>query len=198
MTKFRTSLFILAVLTALMLAGCGDTTQESSVPEGIETFGTAVNPSAQPSTGQVIPGDPDSSAVQDPDTTGTIGGETDTQPSGTAAPSARPDTTPSTTATRTPSPSTAPSSPSPSDDEHPVISPPAPASTATADDARNYIGKPVSSLFAALGYASSSDYEPIDEDDPDAGDIGTLYFDGFTVTTKRTADGEIVTAVTEN
>ena len=200
MTKFRISVLILAVLAALMLAGCGDTTQESSDAVEIETFGTAVNPSAQPSTGEVVPETSASVAVGDPPTVGTVG-ENDTSTSSTpsSTTTSSPSAAPTSTTTQRPSTSTAPASPSPSDDEdHPVISPPAPASTATVDQAKSYIGESVSSLFNDLGYASSSDYEPIDEDDPDAGDIGTLYFDGFTVTTKRTADGEIITAVNAN
>lgn len=200
MTKFRIPILILAVLAALMLAGCGDTTQESSVPEGIETFGTAVNPSAQPSTGEVVPSSSAALAVTDPNAPGVVG-ENDTSTSSTpsATTTSSPSTAPASTPTKRPSTSTVPASPSPSDDEdHPVISPPAPASTAGIDEAKAYIGKSLSSLFEDLGYSSSSDYEPIDEDDPDAGDIGTHYFDGFTVTTKRTSEGEIITAVNES
>ena len=40
------------------------------------------------------------------------------------------------------------------------------------------------------------DYEPVDEDDPSLGEIGTYYYDGFTVITKKMPDGtETVTAV---
>ena len=58
------------------------------------------------------------------------------------------------------------------------------------------MGQPLSDLIADLGYPIRSDYEDVDEDDPDAGKIGTLYFDGFTVTTLRDNDGETITAVT--
>ena len=74
----------------------------------------------------------------------------------------------------------------------------APASTATISDASAYIGKPLSSLIAELGYPYSSDYEDVVEGDPDTDRIGTLYFDGFIVTTLRTADGETVTGVAPN
>jgi hypothetical protein len=61
-----------------------------------------------------------------------------------------------------------------------------------------YVGKSLTSLISDLGLPSSSDYEPIDENDPDKGDIGTLYFDGFTVTTQRNADSETITSVNED
>jgi hypothetical protein len=47
-----------------------------------------------------------------------------------------------------------------------------------------------------VGYPTRSDYEYIDETDPDKGEIGTLFFQGFTATTRRDSNGEIVTAVT--
>ena len=192
MTKFRIFILTLAALAALILAGCGDTTQESSVPEGLATFGTQIDPSAQPSTGEVVPGTSGDPAVKVPGTTGNIGDENNAQTSGSPTTS----TTPTYVPTATPKPIVSSNpAPAPSESEPPVISPPAPVSTATADQAREYIGQPLDNLISALGYASSNEYELIDEDDPSAGEIGTLYFDGFTVTTKRTADGEIITAV---
>ena len=46
-----------AVLAVLMLAGCGvgrESVQDNSTPEGLQTFGVAVNPSAQPSMAQEV------------------------------------------------------------------------------------------------------------------------------------------------
>jgi hypothetical protein len=59
-----------------------------------------------------------------------------------------------------------------------------------------YIGKSLSDLIDGVGYPTRSDYEYIDETDPDKGEIGTLFFQGFTATTRRDSNGEIVTAVT--
>jgi hypothetical protein len=64
------------------------------------------------------------------------------------------------------------------------------------DEVAAYIGKSLSELVEDVGYPTRSDYEYIDETDPDKGEIGTLFFDGFTATTRRDDDGEIVTAVT--
>lgn len=209
MRKLHMFTLFFAVLVILTFAACGDAVQESSEPEGLETWGEEINPSAEPSAGQVVTNPPTSDApvVVDPNATGV--GESDTQPSGapaapatsaaptTAAPAASP--RPSSGGNSggnntTPKPSTSPAPPS-EDPDHPVISPPVSASTATADDARAYIGKSRSELFAGIGYPASSDYRLIDEEDPDAGEIGTLYYNGFTVTTKKTADGETVTGV---
>ena len=60
-----------AVLAVLMLAGCGvgrESVQDNSTPEGLQTFGVAVNPSAQPSMAQEV-----SPNVTRPD--GSTGGE---------------------------------------------------------------------------------------------------------------------------
>ena len=60
-----------AVLAVLMLAGCGvgrESVQDNSTPEGLQTFGVAVNPSAQPSMAQEV-----SPNVTMPD--GSTGGE---------------------------------------------------------------------------------------------------------------------------
>lgn len=200
MTKKPLILLLLAALTVSLLAGCGnDTTMESSVPEGLATFGVEINPSASPSVGQTVSGTGDA-VIQNPVGNGTVD-ENNTQGNGTPGNSSTssPTSTPSGGGTSSSSPSTsrAPSSPSTSSDptDPPIISPPLPASNATADEAREYIGKTRDELIDALGLPTSSDYELIDEDDPDAGEIGTLYFKGFTVSTKKTAEGEIITSV---
>ena len=202
MSKKPHVLLILAALTVLLLAGCGnDTSMESSVPEGLATFGVEINPSASPSAGQTVSGTSDA-VIQNPVGNGTVD-ENNTQGTGTSGASSTtsPTSTPSGsggTSTSSPAPSTAPTSPSTSSDptDPPIISPPKPASNATADEAREYVGKTRDELINALGLPTSSDYELIDEDNPDAGEIGTLYFKGFTVSTKKTADGEeIITSV---
>ncbi len=199
MTKHRFLILCLAALTVLVLAACGDTTEVSSAPEGIETFGEINNDiDAEPSNAAATTTAPDSPETSSGTSSGVVV-ENNAQTSSTT-------TAVETTASAKPTTSTRPNSnggsttttspsTSPTATASPEISPPAPASTATADQVEDYVGKSLSSLIADLGYPSRSDYEPIDEDDPDAGDIGTLFFDGFTVTTERTADGETVTSV---
>ena len=202
MTKHRFAILLLAVLTAMLLAGCGnEIPTESSVPEGLETFGTAVDPSAVPSQAQTVQNPAGDATVKDPIGDGTVGEDNQSHdtvigdgPAETAAPSGGSSAGGSSSGGSSSGGSTTPPSTSPA---APAISPPAPASTATPDEVREYVGKPVTDLIKDLGYPISSDYEPIDEEDPDAGEIGTLHFNGFTVTTKRTADEEIITEVNE-
>ena len=207
MTRNRFAILLIAVLTAMLLAGCGnETTMESSAPEGLQTFGVAVNPSIAPSQGQTVEATPGSATVKDPtgeatgQESGANVGATDNQgQSGTPTRTPTPTATaaPSTQKPSTPAASNAPANPTTTPDA-PVISPPAPASTATPDEVKTYVGTSLSELIADLGVPSSSDYEPIDPEDPDAGETGTLYFNGFTVTTKKTADGETILSVNEN
>ena len=219
MHKKRMFLLLLAVLTALILCACGDASEASSDTEGIQPFGVDVNPSAQPSTGQVVSDNP----VMTPATSVLPGAsglvvENDTPTSvkpsptpadspvsavPTTAPASAPTKTPAATdtpVTQSPAPSSRPTgetdTPVTSADTSPAISPPLPASTATIDQAQSYVGKSLATLIADLGYPSSSDYEDVEEENPDTDRIGTLYYDGFTVTTLRTASGETVTAVT--
>lgn len=193
MTKKSLTILILAALTILICAGCGnDTAEESSAPEALVTFGVEINPSAEPSIGQTVSNDIGEATVKDPTSSGTPGG-TDTETGGNSGGSA---TTASPSTTSTPKPATPATSPatSPVESEEPtdppIISPPQPASNASADEAREYVGKTRDELIDALGLPTSSDYALIDENDPDSGEIGTLYFKGFTVTTKKSADGE--------
>lgn len=199
MKKFLTTVLLLAALTALILAGCGnDTNPASSAPEGIGTFGVSMNPSAVPSTAPTAAQNSPTVAVpstQKPSVSGEPGVQITSAP---VSPS--PTKTPAPSATVRPSTApTAKPSPSPSD-KPPVPSAPAPTSTTTPTDAAKYIGKSASTLLDEQGFPGGGrDYEPVDEDDPSAGEIGTFYYDGFTVTTKRAADGtETVTAVTSN
>lgn len=196
MKKVLTTVLLLAALTALILAGCGNNNaQESDLPEELNAFGVTVNPSAVPSTGEMQPETSTRPAIATTQKPGKVDNERNVQSSSApASPSPTKNNTsnyvPPTTYTPTAQPS-----PSPSE---PLQSPPADPSGCSAEDARKYIGKSLSSLISELGYPVSSDYEPIDEDDPSAGDIGTLTFaGGFTVTTKRNSEGETITAVNE-
>lgn len=198
MAKHRFIVFLLAVVTALLVCACGDTTESSSIPEGLQTFGVAVDPSAQPSTGQVVNGEaaPTSSSQPAASSGPMVEGDSPTSTEPSASPSSTATSRP--TSSRAPSTSSTPNTPDSSPSASPAISPPAPASTATIDEAMAYVGQSLSSLIADLGVPSRSDYEDVDENDPDAGRIGTLYFDGFTVTTLRDENGEVITAVTPN
>ena len=194
-----------AALTVLLLTGCGvggESVQDSSTPEGLQTFGVAVNPSAQPSMAQeVIPsvttndtigGEPEQneqgesvspSPSPSPSQSTTTGGTTTTKPSAT--------TTPTTKPSNTTQPSTAPTT-------SPAVSPPKPATSATYDEVMQYVGKQLSELIDELGYPVRSDYDYVDEEDPTQGEIGTLYFSGgFTVTTLRNSDGEEITGISK-
>ena len=194
-----------AALTVLLLAGCGvggESVQDSSTPEGLQTFGVAVNPSAQPSMAQeVIPsvttndtigGEPEQneqgesvspSPSPSPSQSTTTGGATTAKPSATTTPTKKP--------SNTTQPSTAPTT-------SPAVSPPKPATSATYDEVMQYVGKQLSELIDELGYPVRSDYDYVDEEDPTQGEIGTLYFSGgFTVTTLRNSDGEEITGISK-
>lgn len=219
MTIRRFSLFFLAVLTALTLCACGESNSAlvESAPEGLQTFGTQIDPSAQPDTPPVASDSPQNTDQLDtPSVSGTDNGQTTTpQPGGigqsdtpsSAAPSSAPGgsgggsgTTPSS-----PRPSSGGSPGSGGDTPvtpsgSPAVSPiNTGASTATIDDVMNYIGKPITTLIAELGYPVSSEYDEVDEDDPSLGEIGTLRFaGGFSVTTFRSPDvDEYVTGVVQ-
>lgn len=207
MTEKRLVPMIAAVLAALLLAGCGISTEsnvDSSAPEGLQTFGVAVNPSAEPSKAQEVtpavsgngentngqPGQTDEGENGSPNGTdgdnqgGTTGNGATPKPTATAKPTNKPNPTPTT------SPANPPIS-------SPSITPPAPASSATYDDVSKYVGKQLTELVADMGYPVRSDYEYVDDEDPTQGEIGTLYFSGgFTVTTRRDDSGEIITAIT--
>lgn len=204
MTKTRLSILILAVVTALILAGCGtteDSVSESSVEPGLQTFGVAVNPSAQPSTGQVMP----EVSASNPGTVTSSGGSVSTDDQGvsnTASPSTQPDPTqkPSGNGSGSGSGSgtTTPSTPttSPVVSTSPNIAPPAPVSSATVDDVMKYVGKTFQELVEDLGYPNSSSYEYVDDADPSQGEIGTIYYTDFIVTTRRSDGVETITDVT--
>ena len=187
-----------AVLAVLMLAGCGvgrESVQDNSTPEGLQTFGVAVNPSAQPSMAQEVSPNvtmPDGSTGGEPgqNDQGENGGTTSPSPSqsgnnggnnggngGNNGGSTTPTVSPSTS---------------------PAVSPPQPASTATYDEVMQYVGKQLTELVDALGLPVRSEYDYVDEDDPTKGEIGTFYFSGgFTVTTLRNSDGEVITGISQ-
>lgn len=190
MTKRRLFILLTAALAALCLCACGDTVEDSSAPEGLQTFGVEVDPSAQPSTAAVASPAVSVSTAPGAGASGTVlegDVSTSSQPSEPSAAASTPTVRPST--------SRAPTSPAVTATPSPEISPPAPASTANQSQAEDYVGRSLSDLIADLGYPSSSDYEYIDEEDPDQGEIGTLVFDGFTVTTRRDGSGETITSV---
>ncbi len=197
MTNKHFSLILLAVLTALMIAGCGQlesSSQESSETIEMQTWGEAIDPAATPSMGQVMPDILSPAETDAPQSGGaaTIDGqddETDT-PEPTATP------TPTTTPTQKPSSGGSTSTPTASPSSSPSIAPPAPASSATIDAVQGYVGKTLTELIDELGYPLSSDYQLVDEEDPDQGEKGTLYFNGFTATTLRKDGTETVTSVT--
>ena len=192
-----------AALTVLLLAGCGvggESVQDSSTPEGLQTFGVAVNPSAQPSMAQEV--------IPSVSTNGTIGGEPEQNEQGesvSASPSTSQSTTTGGSTTAKPSATTTPTKkpsnttqPSTAPTTSPTITPPQPATTATYDEVMQYVGKQLSELVDALGYPVRSDYDYVDEDDPTQGEIGTFYFSGgFTVTTLRNSDGEVITGISK-
>lgn len=190
--------FLMTVLMVMNLAACGTevaSSAEDSAPEALQTFGNQVDPSAQPSAGEIISADPvplpstapEAGTVTEGDgVPGNTGGqinESETVAT-SAAPTAAPTKAP--TVSKKPAATTSPT---------PTIAPPEPVSSATADDATKFIGKTLGEFIAAHGYPESSDYEYIDEEDPDAGEIGTIIFNGFVVKTKKTADGETITSV---
>ena len=188
-----------AALTVLFMTGCGiggESVQDNSTPEGLQTFGVAVNPSAQPSMAQKVtpgvtsenaatggePGQNDQGESVSPSPSQSASGSgTTTKPTATAKPTAKPNPT---------------TQPSASPTTSPTITPPQPATTATYDEVKQYVGKQLSELVSELGYPVRSDYDYVDEDDPSKGENGTLYFSGgFTVTTLRNSDGEVITGI---
>ncbi len=197
-----------AALTVILLAGCGvggESVQDNSTPEGLQTFGVAVNPSAQPSMAQEVT---PSATAND-----AIGGEPEqndqgesVSPSPSISPSSSPNTTsggdttttkPTSTATPTKKPSNT-TQPSTAPTTSPAVSPPKPATSATYDEVMQYVGKQLSELIDELGYPVRSDYDYVDEEDPTQGENGTLYFSGgFTVTTLRNSDGEVITGINQ-
>lgn len=213
MTRRVFSILLIAALTALMLIGCGKSdplAMVSSNEEGIQTFGVAVDPAAQPSNPGTVPGAPNvvmpgvddtvtqtdtgeaAPAVSSGNATTTANNAAGTgngsgTGSGTGTGTGTTTNKPGSGSGSTPSVSTSPSAPTP-------IAP----SDATAAQVRSYIGKELSEFITDHGYPISSDYEFIDEDDPDQGEIGTLEFRGFTVNTLRTNDGETITDVVED
>ena len=192
-----------AALTVILLAGCGvggESVQDSTTPEGLQTFGVAVDPSAQPSMAQEVApnvtstgttgGEPEQneqgesvSPSPSPSQSTTTGGDTTAKPTATATPTKKPNNTTQPTSAPTASPS---------------ITPPQPATTATYDEVKQYVGKQLTELVDALGLPVRSEYDYVDEDDPTQGEIGTFYFSGgFTVTTLRNSDGEVITGITQ-
>lgn len=95
-----------------------------------------------------------------------------------------PDSTADPTATPTPD------SPAADPTATPVPDNPGSNDGPTADQAKSYIGQPLSSLIAALGEANGSDYE----NEPETGETGYHYYDTFTVSTTVDESGNEVVA----
>lgn len=216
MTKHRLFLCMIAVLALLCLCGCGDTVAVESSADGIKPFGMQTDPSATPSFGQTVAGKTSPNATVNTTTGGGAVIEGNSQPAGTTtAPSpsgsensgtagnagtttntgTNTTTTPTSTPTKTPSNTSAPVSPSTAPSTAPTATPPQGVSTAKIEDITPYLGRSVQELINDLGYPYRSDYEDVDEGNPETDRIGTLYFEGFVVHTLRTQDGETVTDV---
>lgn len=219
MTKHRLFLCMIAALALLCLCGCGDTVAVESSADGIKPFGMQTDPSAAPSFGQTVAGKTSPNATVNTTTGGGAVIEGNSQPAGTTStptPSSggntgtgnqsantgtttntgtNTTTTPTSTPTKTPSNTTTPVSPATSPSTAPTSSPPPGVSTATIEDITPYLGRSVQELINDLGYPYRSDYEDVDEGNPETDRIGTLYFEGFVVHTLRTQDGETVTDV---
>ena len=102
----------------------------------------------------------------------------------TPAPSDKTDSTDSQpTATPVPSDNT---DPEPADNPDDNTDP----SDSGADEAKNFIGQPLSSLTAALGEANGSEYQ----NEPETGETGYHYYDSFTVSTTVDDSGNEVVA----
>ena len=102
----------------------------------------------------------------------------------TPAPSDNTDSTDSQpTATPVPSDNT---DPEPTDNPDDNTDP----SDSGADEAKNFIGQPLSSLTAALGEANGSEYQ----NEPETGETGYHYYDSFTVSTTVDDSGNEVVA----
>lgn len=221
MTKYRMIPLLLALAVLMSLCACGDAVNSDSDVEGIATFGAEIDPSATPAQGETIPGQepavrpsgsssgviteynsgstPASAEPSASDSvtsggsagTGTNSG-TGTSGNGTAADA-------SGTGTSGNGSSSGSGIQNATGDTQvtgsPAVSPPAAASTATPEEVQPYIGQSLRSLIEDLGYPQRSEYEDVDEDDPNTDRIGTLYFDGFIVFTLRDKDGETVTGI---
>ncbi len=218
MTKHLFLVLLLSALAVGTLCACGDTVTSESEVEGIQTFGETIDPSATPSTGVVIestvsPSVSSGDNSSNGSSSGSLNGSSDASTGNSSGSSTGTSSGSSGSGTSSGSSSGSGSSSSGSsapaaspsltegeeeeeeDSPTPAISPPIAASTATMDEAAAYIGRPLSQLIAELGYPIRSDYDYVDETDPDAGEIGTLYFYGYIVTTLRTDSGETITGV---
>ena len=109
----------------------------------------------------------------------------------TAAPTATPAPTPSAAPSAAPTPTPAAQKPQAAPVQTKATAK-APAAAATKDTAAQYVGQPVSALYAAIGKPASSDYAPSCMGD---GEDGNLYYCGFVVYTYRENGTESVTSV---
>lgn len=192
--KKITALLILAALT-LSLASCAGTVDgatDDSADYGLGLSGLKVpgEDTSEPDTGDLTGKDVLPSTEDTP---------SDSTPPDTAAettPSTEADTTEETTPPTevdTTAETTPPTEP-PTQETTAPTEPPAPELTTEEKIAiaNSLIGSPVSKLYKAIGKPESSSYSPSCLVD---GEDGELYYDGFTVYTEKTAEGETVYAV---
>ena len=101
-----------------------------------------------------------------------------------------PTATPVPNSTAAPTATPTPDNPAADPTATPVPDNPGSNDGPTADQAKSYIGQPLSSLIAALGEANGSDYE----NEPETGETGYHYYDTFTVSTTVDESGNEVVA----
>ncbi len=200
MKKTIFSLTLLLALVALLLCACGSTTVVDSQDseDTLQVFGDTIDPSSSPTTAQVIESSTSPAVSATTTETGSVSVATDsagTETAAEASPEASAETTSASSSTTT---TTTTAEEEEIELEGASISPPIAASEAGIEDAQAYVGSSLSSMLSGLGYPNRSDYDYVDEEDPDAGEIGTLYYDGYIVKTLRTDSGETVTSVTAN
>lgn len=162
---------VLALALIACLGGCGSESGESAAPES--TAPESVAPESEaPESAAPESEAPESespapeSAVPESEVPESAAPETETPAPETAAPETQ-----------------APDSPVPE-----IAADPA----AQKETAMGFVDSPVSALYAAIGYPSSSDYAP---SCIGAGEDGNLYYNGFTVYTYRENGTETVVYV---
>lgn len=178
----KLTILLCSLLCLTTLAGCGSPSGGAS--SWVES--SASQPTAQPAQSVPDASLPDVSVPPEDSSQP----EEEPSPAASEPQSARSTPEPAVTAPETkpetkpePAGSTPESAPTP----EPEPQPETPA--ATKETASAYIGHSVSSLIAAIGSPSGSDYTPSCQGD---GEDGELFYDGFTVYTYRENGTEIV------
>ncbi|MCI9555896.1 MAG: hypothetical protein HFF53_03025 [Lawsonibacter sp.] len=191
----KLTILLCSLLCLTTLAGCGS--PSGGVSSWVES--SASQPTAQPAQSVPdaslpdvsVPPEDSSQPEEEPAASEPQSARSTPEPAVTA-PETKPESAPepAVTAPETkpetkpePAGSTPESAPAP----EPEPQPETPA--ATKETASAYIGRSVSSLIAAIGSPSGSDYTPSCQGD---GEDGELFYDGFTVYTYRENGTEIV------